>query len=71
MASNKSIERRLWIAFAVLFGLVVVATYLPTRPIVAVFPAWSLLVLFAAVGTLAVAVTAVFGAGWPAGGERG
>lgn len=68
MTSNEPIERGLWIAFAVLFGLVVVATYLPTRPVVAVFPAWSLVVLFAAVGTLAVAVIAV-GAGWPVGGE--
>lgn len=64
-------ERWLWSSFVLLFGLIVIAAFLPVRPVVAVFPAWSLVVLAAAVGTFAVALVAAFGHGWPAesGGE--
>lgn len=52
-------HRSLWLAFLGLFALVVVAAVAPVEPIVVVFPFWSLLVLLACVGTLAVALLAV------------
>lgn len=63
--SAKSTERWLWVAFILFFGMIVLAAYLPVRPLILVFPAWSLLVLVAAVSTLVTAVIAVFGYGWP------
>lgn len=69
--SNRSTERGLWIAFVAFFGVIVAAAYLPTRPLVVVFPAWSLVVLVAAVCTIAVAAVAAFGYGWPAEGTEG
>lgn len=65
-----STERWLWLSFTLFFGLIVVSTFLPTRPVVGVFPTWSLVVLAAAVGTFAVAIVAAFGRRWPAGGEE-
>jgi polyferredoxin len=61
----RSTERWLWIMFILFFGTIVFATYLPVRPLVLVFPAWSLAVLVAMIGTLAAAVGAVFVNGWP------
>ena len=54
----------LWVAFGGLFVLVAVAAMAPVEPIVGVFPFWSLLVLLACLGTVAVGVVAVR-AGWP------
>jgi VIT1/CCC1 family predicted Fe2+/Mn2+ transporter len=67
VSTNKTIERWLWVAFMLFFGVIILARFLPTRPLVFVFPAWSLAVLAAVVGTLAAAVVAAFGYGWPTG----
>lgn len=57
-------ERWLWLAFTVLFAVVVVASVAPVEPIVGVVPFWSLLVLLACIVTLVVGVFAVR-TGWP------
>lgn len=64
MSRAQSIDRWLWVAFAALFAIVTLASVLPLRPIILVFPAWSLVVLVTIVVTIAVAVTAAK-YGWP------
>ncbi|MFB6074751.1 MAG: hypothetical protein ABEJ89_07040 [Haloarculaceae archaeon] len=54
----------LWVAFAILFAVVVAASLLPVTPLVGVFPLWAVVVLAAVVATVAVSVAAVR-AGWP------
>lgn len=59
------IEARLWIAFAVLFCVVVAAAVLPTEPLVAgLLPVWSVVVLAALCAAAVVAALAAR-AGWP------
>lgn len=65
MGSTPSVDRWLWIAFAALFGIITLASLLPTRPITFVFPVWSLVVLAAVLATIPIAVITVR-SGWPA-----
>lgn len=55
----------LWATFACLFAVFAGAAFLPTRPLVAVVPAWAAVVL-AAMATMAAVAAAVARAGWPA-----
>lgn len=65
-----SVERALWVSFGVSFALLVVASVLPVRPLVGVFPAWGVVAL-AGMALAAVASAAASATGWPAtGGER-
>ena len=57
-------ERRLWGIFVLLFGVVVLSSALPVRPLVLVFPFWAVAVLIAAIATLVVALVATQ-LGWP------
>lgn len=67
MTRASSIDRWLWIAFTALFGIVTLASLLPTRPIIFVFPVWSLVVLAAVLVTIPIVVITVR-RGWPAEG---
>lgn len=64
---DSTIELYLYGVFAALFGLIVVAVFLPTEPIFVVFPAWSLLVLVAMTGTLVIGLVTTIQCGWPKG----
>lgn len=55
----------LWTAFCCLFAVFVGAVFLPTRPLVGVFPTWAVVVV-AAMVTMAVVAAATVSAGWPA-----
>lgn len=65
--SGHRVDRLLWTVFGVLFAVVTVASVLPVRPLVWVFPLWAVVVLGACVATVTVAVVAVH-AGWPGPG---
>lgn len=51
--------------FAALFSVVAVASILPTRPVLWLFPLWSVVVLAAVVVVVIVALVAVVGFDWP------
>lgn len=52
-------------AFGLLFVVVALASVLPTRPVVWLFPFWSVVVLAAVVLSTGVAVVAVVWLDWP------
>lgn len=51
--------------FAALFAVVAVASLLPTRPVLWLFPLWSVVVLAAVVVVVVVALVAVVWFDWP------
>lgn len=51
--------------FTALFAAVAVASILPTRPVLWLFPLWSVVVLFAVVVVVIVALVAVVWFNWP------
>ncbi|MFB6309243.1 MAG: hypothetical protein ABEH35_07935 [Haloarculaceae archaeon] len=65
MTRNGTLDRILWGVFALLFAVVAVASVLPVRPVVGVFPLWAVVVLAAVIVSIAVAAGAV-ATGWPA-----
>lgn len=62
------LDRLLWLATLVAMGLLFVAYFLPVRPLVWVFPIWSVPVFFTIAFTVAVAYAAVR-LGWPREGS--
>lgn len=68
--SGDRVDRLLWIAFALLFAVVVAASVLSVRPLVWAFPLWAVVVLGACVATLVIALAALR-AGWPGEVSRG
>lgn len=64
-SGTKRLNWWLWGTFVILFGGVTVASFLPVRPLIGIFPAWSITVLAAVGVTVAVAVVAVRGYDWP------
>lgn len=60
------IERRLWIAFGILFIGMVSTAWLPTYPLIGgLLPFWSVVVLALLGGSAAVAALAVVRYDWP------
>lgn len=61
-----ALDQRLWLAFWVLFGMMVVTVWLPVDPVVLGVPFWTLIALALMVGASVVAAVAGLHHGWPA-----